>query len=471
MTERPKAESDFLLGNFAPVRDERHDTDLEVWGTLPAELEGVFVRNGPNPQFDPLVDYHWFAGDGMLHAVSLAQGQASYRNRYIRTEGFLAENAEGRALWRGGLAMPEFDNPFGPGRGNTANTSLVHHHGKLWALWEAGPPTHMALPTLETLGLDTLGGALDFQFTAHPKVDPQTGELIFFGYDFIQAPFLRYAEISPEGELTHRAEIPLTEGAMIHDFGITEHFAVIPVFPYNFDFERAMAGENPFAFRAQNPTRFAVIPRKGTSDSVRWFEAPSCYAFHILNAYEDGDNIVIEGCRMAKISMDFGVDGEESASHPGRLHRWTLERTTGKVTELPLDDIGSDFPKINERYTGRKHQFGYCARVPDPSNKRQLDQLSDAWIKYDLAAGTSTTHVHGPDTYAGEGVFVPRAGATAEDDGWVIGFVHNRATQVSELHVVDAQRFDQPPVARVVCKRRVPYGFHGTWVPSAAIKA
>jgi carotenoid cleavage dioxygenase-like enzyme len=456
------AKSKFLEGNFAPVTDERDDDGLEVIGEVPRELDGWFVRNGPNPQFHPLQTYHWFAGDGMLHAVELREGRARYRNRYVRTEGWQREHDAGRALWAGDLGMPDFENPNGPTRGNTANTALVHHHGKLLALWEAGPPHEVSPSTLETVGLETFGGKLDFPCTAHPRVDPSTGELCFFGYNMIAPPYLTYGEVSPSGAMTLAREVPLQCGSMIHDFVITKNFAVIPVFPFLFEVERAMAGADPFVFREDLPTRFAVIPRGDATAPVRWFEAPSCYVFHYANAYELDGTIVIVGCRMPKASIDF-EDGTVQANS-ARLHRWVIELSSGVVRESPIDDVSSDFPRIHEGVAGREARYAYTARVKDASPLGDADQFSDGWIKYDLLAGRSIVHEHGSDVFGGEGVFVSRRGATSEDDGWIVGFAHNRRENRSELRIVDARSMDANPVARVLLKRRVPYGFHGAWV-------
>jgi carotenoid cleavage dioxygenase-like enzyme len=456
--------SSFLEGNYGPVPDERDDDALEVIGAIPPELDGTFVRNGPNPQFHPLGRYHWFAGDGMLHAVSLREGRARYRNRYVRTEGWTREHEAGRALWCGDLAAPDFENPNGPGRGNTANTALVHHHGKLLALWEAGPPYEVALPSLDTVGPHTFGGKLETPFTAHPRVDARTGRLCYFGYNLVAPPYLSYGEVTREGELAFSRELDMAGGSMIHDFVITEKYAVIPVFPLAFDLERAMGGADPFVWSDALPTRFAVIPRGDPTAPVRWIEAPACYAFHYADAHDGPDDtIVLYGCRLPRISMD--LESQGAASNAGRMHRWTLDLRAGRASERALDDAGSEFPRINDSFAGRGARYAYCAGLPEAFAFANNDALSDRWLKYDLAGDARTAHAHGDGVFGGEGVFVPRAGASAEDDGWIVGFVHDRARDQSELRIVDAATMDAAPVARVLLRRRVPYGFHGTWVP------
>lgn len=190
----------YLMGPYAPVDTEIDASDLEVIGEIPDDLNGLYVRNGPNPQHIPAGRYHWFDGDGMLHGVRIAGGKASYRNRYVRTKGFEIEREAGRALWTGLLEPPRFDNPHGPFK-NAANTALVWHDGRLLALWEGGEPHTIRVPGLETIGPYTYGGKLVSAFTAHPKVDEVTGEMMFFGYSMVQPPFVKYSVVSAAGEL------------------------------------------------------------------------------------------------------------------------------------------------------------------------------------------------------------------------------------------------------------------------------
>lgn len=459
-------ESPFLDGNFAPVREERDAADLPVIGELPRDLDGVFVRNGPNPQFHPIRGYHWFGGDGMLHGVAIRDGKAAYRNRWIRTEAFVRERAAGRAIWPSDMKGPDFDNPEGPMRGNTANTALVWHDGRLLALWEAGEPYHVKLPGLETVGPHTFGGALSHAFTAHPKVDPVTGELLFFGYHLYAEPFLQYSVASREGRIEHTTAIHLPIGVMMHDFAITERYAVFLDLPFTFTMEKVEQGKNPFAWEPERGARIGVLPRRGQGSEIRWFSIAPGFVFHTLNAYEEGDFLILDACRLPAFDL-YAFKAEFAAQeNPSRLHRYRLNLKTGEATEQPLDDIKSDFPRVNEALVGRKARFGYTARFEDGG-----PGLSDGLLKYDLQTGRSELHHHGKGRSGGEGVFVPRPGGKAEDDGWVITFVHDEASNQSELVVIDATRFTDAPVARVKMPGRVPFGFHGAWIGAAEIEA
>jgi carotenoid cleavage dioxygenase len=448
----------FLEDNFAPVHEEVTADKLKVIGELPSDLSGMFVRNGPNPQFPPIGQYHWFDGDGMLHGVQISNGKAQYRNRYIQTRGFKIERDEGRAIWSGLLEPPQPNNPYGPGK-NTANTALVCHDGRLLALWEGGAPHAIALPSLETVGEYTYNGKLASAFTAHPKIDPVTGEMMFFGYSLFAPPFLKYSVVSAKGELLRTVPIDLPMGVMMHDFAITEHYTIFMDLPLTFNMERVRRGEPAFLFEPERPSRFGIVPRHGDNSSIRWFESPACYVFHTLNAYEEGDEVVLLACRLNYTNVLMSKPTPvESEGDCAPLYRWRFNLRTGTVQEEALDDRSSDFPRINEQLMGRPTRYGYTARMsPDPS------PVFDGVIKYDLSGGSSH-HEFGAGRYGGEAVFVPRPGAMAEDDGWLLTFVYDKGEETSELVVVNAQDMAAEPVARVLIPQRVPYGFHGTWV-------
>ncbi|GET38634.1 carotenoid oxygenase family protein [Microseira wollei] len=449
----------YLEGNFAPVQSEITADDLQVIGTLPAELNGTFVRNGPNPQFPPKGRYHWFDGDGMLHGVQIGNGKATYRNRYIQTPGWKIERDAGHAIWTGLLEPAQMDNPYGPYK-NVAHTALVWHDNRLLALWEGGEPHSIEVPSLETVGSYTYGGNLKSPFTAHPKVDPVTGEMMFFGYSLPQPPYLQYSVVSPEGKLLQTVPIDLPVGVMMHDFAITENYTIFMDLPLTFRRERMQRGEPAFMFEKDTPSRFGILPRLGDNSSIRWFEAPACYVFHTLNAYEDGDEIVLIACRMQGTSI-LGATAavEDSTSDIPLLHRWRFNLRTGAVVEASLDDIPGEFPRVNEQYLGRTTRYGYTGRMAKSSMP-----LFDGLIKYDFVKGNSQTHEFGRGRYGGEAVFAPRKGATDEDDGWLITFVYDEEKESSQLVVVSGKDIAAEPVARIKMPQRVPYGFHGTWI-------
>lgn len=454
----------YLDGNFAPVQQEITAENLKVIGELPPDLSGMFVRNGPNPQFPPIGEYHWFDGDGMLHGVRIHNGKASYRNRYVRTQGYKIENEAGKAIWTGLLEPPQMDNPHGPNK-NAANTALIWHGGQLLALWEGGEPYAIELPELDTIGSYNYNGKLTSAFTAHPKVDPVTGEMMFFGYSIAEPPYLKYTVVSAAGELLQTVPIDLPVAVMMHDFAITERYSIFMDLPMTIRLERMQQGQPPLMFESELPSRFGILPRHGDNSNIRWFESPACFVFHVLNAYEEGDEVVLIACRMN--SMDIFVSPEEKKPDVGipLLYQWRFDMGTGNVTEQMLDDVPSEFSRVNETLLGRKTRYGYTAKFSDNAMP-----FFEGLIKYDLEKGKSETHQFTAGRYGGEAVFAPRPGATVEDDGWLLTFVYDENEQQSELVVFDAQNLTDEPIARVMIPQRVPYGFHAIWISEAQLQ-
>ncbi|MBE9205331.1 carotenoid oxygenase family protein [Nostoc sp. LEGE 06077] len=446
----------YLDGNFAPIQEEITADNLQVIGELPPELSGMFVRNGPNPQYSPIGEYHWFDGDGMLHGVRISEGKAVYRNRYVQTQKWQAEHDAGKAIFTGLLEPPQADHP--QISRNAANTALVWHGGQLLAVWEAGAPHAIQVPELKTIGEYTYNGKLTSAFTAHPKVDPITGEMVFFGYSFMP-PYLQYGIVSAAGELLSTVPIEIPAPVMMHDFAITENYTIFMDLPVTIRPERMQQGKPMIMFESDRPSLFGILPRHGDNSNIRWFESPACYVFHTLNAYEQGDEVVLIACRMSSTSV-LGFSGiEDPDANIPRLHQWRFNLNTGAVSESRLDDHAGEFPRVNENFLGRQTRYGYVnksAATPVP--------LFEGVMKYDFQSGTSQINLFGQGRYGGESVFVPRSNATAEDDGWLMTFVHDETVNTSELLVLNAQDITAEPVARVLIPQRVPYGFHAAWV-------
>ncbi len=455
----------YLEGPFTPI-DTEITTECEVVGELPADLSGVYVRNGSNPKYPPPGRYHWFDGDGMVHAIHFENGKAVYRNRYIATEALAAETAAGEAIWAGINERPDFRHPGGPFK-DTANTDLVFHRGRLLALWWLGGPCYeIDVPSLETVGRFDFGGTLP-SLTAHPKLDPVTDELIVFDYDVLP-PYLTYGVIGADGTLVHRTEVDLPGPRLLHDLAITGHFTILMDFPLMWDPEQLAQGRTKLTFRTDLPARFGIIPRHGAGDSVQWFEAESCYMYHTINAWESGNEIVLVGCR---IDNPLREGDRDRIPHidvlrlEPFLHEWRFDRVTGTVRERVLDDVMAEFPRMDNRLLGRPSQYSYSPRIaPAP------ELLFDGFLKYDTTTGDSETHTYGEHRYGGETVFAPRVGAgPADDDGYVLTFVTDATTGDSEVIVVDARRVTDEPVCRIRIPQRVPIGYHSWWVAEAEL--
>ncbi len=466
----------YLSGNFAPIHDEVFAADLTVIGELPEALHGMFLRTGPNPQFDPGDKYHWFDGDGMLHGVLIEGGKASYRNRWVRTPGFEYERAAGKKLWTGISEIPQFqDPPHGMLRKNVSNTAFCVLGNRVLSTWEAGEPFEISLPELETVGPVTWNDQLTCPVTAHPKVDPLSGELMFFGYSLMGAPFLHYGTLSPGSETLRIVPIEIPKAVMMHDFAITENYTIFLDFPLIFEPMRMAEGKLPFFFDRDSPSRYGILPRHGDNGSIRWIEGPPCYMFHTLNAWEENGEIVMVGCRNESTTIaappghsdqDPGhslevVNAQEDAD-VGRMHRWRFDVAAGTLKEEPIDDAPTDFPRLHPRRLGRSSRYGYAARFCP--TLPGTPPIFDGVVKYDTETGESETHVYGKQRYAGEAVFVPHPDAVQEDEGWVMTILRDEAQPRSELVVLDARAVSGEPLARVLLPQRVPYGFHAEWV-------
>ena len=447
-TKTPEALSWHLQGNWAPVLDEIDAGPLKVTGEIPRDLTGAYVRAGMNPKSGH--SDHWFAGTGMLHAVRLADGKAHYRNRFVRTPYF-----DGDLNLMSGM----FDPAASP-----ANTNIVRHAGRWLALEEAHLPWAVDAD-LNTLGAHGFGGKLAGAMTAHPRVCPVTGELLFFGYQLARAPYLTYYRADAEGVLVEAEPIDIPNPVMMHDWNITRNHVVFMDLPVVFDLKAAMRGEPPMAFRPDAGARLGVMKRNGAAGQVRWFEINPCYVFHPVNAYEEGDTIVLHVCRQKQAMAGGFAEIYGGDATAGRLWRWTIDLVRGTVTEEQLDDAAGDFPRVNDTRVGLPARWGYLASL---NSKAPTLTLGQYLYKYDLETGARSTRDFGPDARLGEPIFVPREGAAAEDDGWILALRHDEARDESALVILNAQDFDGAPAAEIIMPRRVPYGAHGNWMASPA---
>lgn len=497
-------DNSFLRGNFGPVATEHTAMPLEVLeGAIPPDFpHGTYVRNGPNPYHEPVsrvepilgrTCHHWFEGDGMLHAVRFMDGTASYTNRWVRTAGLKQEMEAQRSLFRGTFdvtptaCVANMVSNAVSGQEmfkSTANTSVCHHAGALLALNEGFPPTRVRLSDLETEGEHVFGnevvpcpyGRQRREFTAHPKIDPGTGELIFFSSQAAE-PYLTMGVVGPDGDLKHLAPIgDIPYATVKHDFAITERFSLILDFPFTIFPERLLEGRPPAAWEGDaKPSRIGVMPRHGTNEDVRWFEVETGWVFHVVNAYEEGDTVVLHACRAPGTDLTPSAQGNDWAEKSwklgsifhNRIYEWRLDLATGECTEKALSPFERwpEFPTVSCRVVGRRHHFAYCVDYDYRISRVTEAPASPCLIKYALPEGTFERHELGPGRFGEEVTFVPRGGpGAAEDDGWVVGFVFNEEDSSSELVIIDAQKFTGPPVCRLSMPR-VPFGFHGTFVP------
>jgi carotenoid cleavage dioxygenase len=449
--------SRFLDGPFAPARDEITAFDLPVTGTLPAGLSGRYLRNGPNPLGLDDPAYHWFLGAGMVHGVRLRDGRAEwYRNRWVRSR-LVAETLGEK--WPGGPVHADADF--------AANTHIVGHGGRILATVEAGPLPYELTPELDTVGPCDFAGGLPGGFAAHTKADPQTGDLhaiaYFWAWDHVQ-----HIVIDPGGKVTRTTDIPVPDGPMMHDFALTGKYVVLFDLPVTFSMDAVGAGlELPYTWNPGHPARVGLLPRDGGAAGIRWLEVDPCWIFHVLNAYDDGDRVTAD---VVRYEGEFDPSRLTGAG-PLTLDRWTIDPAAGKVTQRRLDDRHQEFPRVDDRVISRPHRYGYSAVIGavDRATVSLSGDFADgafanALLKHDLAHGTAEAHEFGRDATAGEAVFVPASPGAAEDDGYVMAFVHDPGRGAADLVVLAAQDFGGEEVARVHLPARIPLGFHGSWI-------
>lgn len=442
----------YVAGNFAPLEREVTAKNLEVTGRIPEELTGRFFRMGPNPvgEMDGarLARYHWFSGTGMAHGLRLRDGRAEwFRSRYV-----LDRDASARL---GREPLP------GPGLGTrdaNVNTNLVRVGGRLCAVVEAGPLPVELDDEMTNFRRTDFGGTLEAGFTGHPKYDPATGEVLALAYEPNQP--VRYITVDRDGRATTRARIDLPHVPMIHDTAFTRSFVLVPDFPVTFQPERSHT-DFPWLWDERRDSRVGLLPRDGDASQIQWFETPRCFAFHFANAYDDGDLTVVD---LPKHPSMFRTDQNGPDEGAPILVRWTLDRSTGRLTETVIDDRGNDFPRIDDRRGGRRHRYVYTAHWGD---KVEFGPAR----KHDVERGTSEVHDYGAGRVTSEPVFVPKPGATAEDEGWILSSVYDPARDLSDVVVLDARDFAGDPVATVRLPTRVPFTFHGGWVPDEATSA
>jgi len=447
-------ENPYLSGNFAPVDDEVTAFDLPVTGDLPRELSGRLLRNGPNPinDVDPL-QHHWFVGSGMVHGVRLRDGRAEwYRNRFVRDE--LVCETKG---W------PEIPGPRHGMGANVANTNVVAHAGRTWAIVEAGGLPVELTDELETVARSDFDGTLPGSFTAHPKRDPETGELHAVVY-YWEWDHLQYVVVGNDGRVRRTMNVPVPGKPMVHDCAITETQVLLFDLPVTFDLETAMAGQAlPYRWDPDYGARVGVLPRDGEATDVRWCELDEpLYTYHPLNAYDTGDGTVILDTVVHPKMFATDVRGPNEGSPV--LERWLLDPAGGKVRREMLSDRPQEFPRMHEGLIGRRHRYGYGAEFISTDTGVRFGAL----LKHDVERATTEVHDVGAGRMSMEPVFVPRDGAAAEDDGWVLCYVHDATRDGCDVLVLDAQDFAAPPVATVHLPVRVPFGFHGNWAPDPA---
>jgi carotenoid cleavage dioxygenase-like enzyme len=457
----------YLHGVFAPVDSEQRADEPTVVGEIPKDLAGAYFRNGPNSRFAPKNRYHWFDGDGMVQGLWFGAGRARYLSRWIQTEGSVMEQEKDGALWPGVLGPFDFSLPLGPIK-DTANTDLIFLRDRLVALWyESGKPYTLDPRTLEVTD-SLLPHTLPTRLSAHSKVDPNTGDFIFFNYGD-KPPYMQYGVMRSNGEV-HITDIELPGPRRPHDIGVTENYSILHDFPVFFDeafFNKT--GKRIPLFHPDVPTRYGVIPRFGHNADVQWFEFEPCYMLHVVNCWQEGDRIVMLGCRTNDPTLKPDKqDGKIAAMLSGiklqaNLYRWEMNLATGETKEGPLDDLNAEFPMINDAWLGEKNRFSYHSIIP-----YEIPATFEGLAKYDLESGAVVDRYDYPKgVFGSEAPFAQRVGCSGEDEGYLLSFVTDTRDWSSSCWVFDAQNLSAGSIAEVQLPARVPAGFHSTFVPGS----
>jgi 8'-apo-carotenoid 13,14-cleaving dioxygenase len=424
----------FLSGIHAPMADELTLDTLSVTGTIPTELDGRYIRIGPNPITPPNpASYHWFTGDGMVHGVRLQGGKALwYRNRWIRS------NAVSAALG-----------------------DVLGHAGETWGLVEAGGNPVRFDEELNTIAHDPFGSTLKGSFTAHPHLDPLTGEMHAICYDATQHDRIRHVVVGANGKVRREEVIKVEHGPSIHDCMITKNYVIILDLPVTFSMKRMIQGYPfPYAWNPDHQARVGLLPREGSGEDVIWCDVDPAYVFHPCNGYERNDGTVILDVCAHNTMFTQSTQGPDSARVP--FERWTIDPVGKNVVRAVIDADSQEFPRPNEARLGQSYRYAYAVALPDGFDAAAPNQ--HMLYKHDLVTGTRAVHDFGKGNIPSEFVFVAKAGATAEDNGWMMGYVVNSAADTTDLVILDAANFVAEPVARVHIPHRIPSGFHGNWV-------
>ncbi len=454
-----------LSGNFAPVQDEIGVADLAVVaGRIPEALSGVYMRNGPNPRHEPITYTYPFDGDGMIHAVTLKDGKAHYRNRFVRTRAFRAEERAGRTIYAGVLQPRPVDPSLlqpgdepGPFK-NGAFINVIHHAGHLLALSETDTAYEMTMD-LATLGEWTAGTEEPITMGAHNRRHPATGDLYAISYS-VMAPTVTLKRIGADGVLAETRAIPLDAPTMIHDFVLTARHALLFACPIVFDLEAAFTGGNPLAWRPEMGTHILVVPLDG--GAPRRVATEAFFVFHFANGFERGREIVVDYVRHGALALGGGEGGDHA---PPMLHRMTIDPVAGTVRDERVEAMFCEFPRGDDRLETRPTRFVHVPTVtPSLTAPDQPAGAFNAIAKADTETGRVVLHDFG-NRLVGEAVFVPDPERAGEDGGYLAVYVYDLAEGTSDLALLDAARPEEEPVALVRMPRRVPQGLHGNWIP------
>lgn len=476
-----------FTGFNTPSRIEADIADLSHEGVIPPELNGAFYRVQPDPMFPPrLGDDIAFNGDGMITRFHIHDGQVDFRQRWAKTDKWKLESAAGKGLF-GAYRNPLTDDESVKGRiRSTANTNAFLFAGKLWAMKEDSPALLMDPATMETVGFEKFGGRMTGEtFTAHPKIDPATGNMVAIGYaaSGLCSDDVTYMEVSPQGELIREEWFKVPYYCMMHDFGITEDYLILHIVPSIGSWERLEKGLPHFGFDTTMPVYLGVIPRRdGVTDAdIRWFKRDNCFASHVMNAFQEGTKIHFDVPESKNNMFPFFPDVHGAPFDPigamSRLTRWTVDMASNGEefdSVVRLTETTGEFPRIDDRFTGRAYRYGWMLEM-DPARPVEIKggsaagQIMNCLFLKDLETGAEQHWWCGPTSSLQEPCFVPRGSGAPEGEGWIVQVCNRLDEHRSDLLIFDAMAIEQGPVATIHIPIRLRFGLHGNWADAAQI--
>lgn len=476
-----------FTGFNTPSRIEADIADLVHTGEIPRELSGAFYRVQPDPQFPPrLGDDIAFNGDGMITRFHFHDGQCDFRQRWAKTDKWKLENEAGKALF-GAYRNPLTDDESVKGQiRSTANTNAFIFGGKLWAMKEDSPSLVMDPATMETFGFEKFGGKMTGEtFTAHPKIDPKTGNMVAIGYaaSGLCTDDVTYMEISPSGELIREVWFKVPYYCMMHDFGVTEDYLVLHIVPSIGSWERLEQGKPHFGFDTTMPVYLGVIPRRDevSAGDIRWFKRDNCFASHVMNAWQDGTKIHFDIPEAKNNMFPFFPDvhgapfnGMEAMSY---LTRWTVDLASNSdefESVTKLTETAGEFPRIDDRFTGLPYRYGWMLEM-DYRRPVELKGgsagglLMNCLCLIDHQTGKEQHWWCGPVSSLQEPCFIPRSADAPEGDGWIVQVCNRLEEHRSDLLLFDALDIAKGPIATIQVPIRLRFGLHGNFAPAHAI--
>lgn len=465
-------------GAWTPNFDELDSSNMEVIGTIPDDIDGLYVRNTENPVHDSIGRYHPFDGDGMIHTMRIRDGKATYRNRFVRTKGLEAEQKEGGPLWVGIMGKPSDSKRPGWGAHgsvkDSSSTDVSVHAGTILStFYQCGEGYRLDSDTLETLGVESW--VPEEGISAHPKLDENTGELLFFNYS-TKAPYLHYGVVGADNALKHYVPVPLPGARLPHDMAFSEKFAIFNDCPLFWKPELIEQNLYIPSYHPDMPTRFGIIPRLGQPEDIKWFDARPTYVLHWANAFEEGDELVLDGYfqnqpvppPLTDFPSGFESMGASIDLHSFQpeLHRWRFNLKTGETREETLfDEYPVEFGMFNQQMAGKPYRYVYSV-TGEPGWF-----LFNGLVKHDLETGSAERFDFGEQRFGSEAPFVPRINAQSEDDGYLISFITDMVQNRSECILIDAKNISAGPVCTIILPHRICSGTHATWANAEQLRA